>query len=424
MSFRHCSIVVLVLMSCFFSTLSFAATEVLQGYSSSLIDQNPDKPAWINVCDIDGDGKKEIIISVFAGSSPMGAGYLSIYKMVNGKWNKAVVAGSEGIKFPNDPTFADVDEDGDLDIILPAGFLATAPSNSGALYWFENLGAALKWKRHDIVTRQKLFYHYVVYNDMNSDGKMDLLTVGEFKSAFGGSDAEVHLFKGLGGGKFQTTPEVIMGKSMGSLPSLCDIDKDGDLDIVSAQYFVSDASAVWLENSGSGKWTKHVIEERVGPSIQFSVIDNLCGDGARYAVLSNHVNTSDDPTGPKEGVFLYPLPTDSEELKMPWSGKLISNGIKSRKSPAMGPQGAPGVYRWGDPDADGDIDLVVHGDGDARAFLIEQTYPGIFETRVLATEVPQGGVAVDDVDGDGFEEIIVSSYEANKLLLIRKNRMN
>ena len=336
------------------------APQICAGFACAFFDPNPDKPAWVKAADLDRDGTPELVVSVFAGSSPVGAGYIAVYRRDGDvtSWKKAVLPGSEGTKFANDTTIVDVDGDGDPDIVAPSGFLATTPFSSGALAWFENLGNNA-WKKQVITQKQKLFYHFVEYVDIDGDGHRDFVTVAESK----GAGVETQYFKGQGQGKFAATPTVIAKNALGSIPRVVDLDRDGDPDIVSAQYFVTDGAAAWLENLGGCAWRKHVIDDRIGPSIQLSLVPDLCGDGRTMAVLANHVNSADTPQGPKEGVFLLPVPETADELIAPWPGKLIATGIKSRPSPAMMPQGAPGVFRWGDIDGDADIDLVVHGDG-------------------------------------------------------------
>lgn len=382
-------------------------------FSTFSIDSDPDRPAWIKIADLDGDSQPELIVSVFAGSSPIGSGYVAIYERQGdlGTWSKSELPGSRGTKFPNDLTVADVDGDGDQDLIVPSGFLATMPFPSGGLAWYENLGGH-RWKKHTILEKERLFYHFAELVDIDRDGYKDLVTVAERKG-----ETEAQVFQGTGRGSFAPRPAVIARNVLGSLPTVTDLDGDGDLDIVSAQYFVPGAAA-WLENLGNGHWTPHLINDEVGPSIQLSLIPNLCGDGRLMAVLANHVNSADHPAGPLEGVFLLPVPTTQEALANPWPIKMISQGIKSRPSPMMAPQGAPGIFHWGDIDGDGDIDLVVHGDGDPRVFWLEQVAAGQFETRILMDDVPQGGVAVGDLDGDGRPEIVVSSYEKNRLIIL------
>jgi hypothetical protein len=46
-----------------------------------------------------------------------------------------------------------------------------------------------------------------------------------------------------GKGVFETTPVSLFRNTLGSIPSVVDLDKDGDLDIVSAQFFVRRASS-------------------------------------------------------------------------------------------------------------------------------------------------------------------------------------
>jgi hypothetical protein len=83
-------------------------------------------------------------------------------------------------------------------------------------------------------------------------------------------------------------------------------------------------------------------------------------------------------------------------------------------------QAAPGIFGTGDIDADGDIDVVVSGDGDPRVFWLEQDAPGAFTSHVLAEELGQAGaMKIVDLDRDGKSEILVSSYEANVLYIFQ-----
>jgi hypothetical protein len=388
-----------------------------QGYS---IDPNPGKPAFVIPADLDKNGTPELVVSVFGNSGPMGNGSLRVYTNSGplGVWSSTeLLTTSDGIKFPNAVTADDVDGDGDLDLIVPYGFLACTPFSCGGILWLEQ--GYGEWTRHDIVgPGSELFYHRGILVDLNGDGKRDLVTVGEKKGMFDDGAAQPQIFYGtdLTDSGFQKTPENLPA-GLGSLPSVFDLDGDGDLDIASAQYFgTNGVSAAWLERTGSG-WTKHDITTLAGPSIQLSFIPDLLGDGELTPILANHTNTKDNPSSPESAVFLLTPPANPAAT---WSADKVSTGIESRKSPMFGPQGAPGVFDWGDMDGDGDIDLLVSGDGDPDIYRIEQTAPGTFTTHTLATDLPQSGVALADIDGDGTPEAIVSSYEANKLVLFRR----
>ena len=390
-------------------------------FKQHVVDSNPDKPAFVTTADLDNDGKLELVVSVFAGSSPVGNGLLTSYAMgasVSAAWTKQVlVPKSKGIKFPNAVTAADIDGDKDLDLFLPYGFLACVPFSCGGLAWLENKGSAgFAW--HDIVPKgNALFYHHVEFVDISGDKIKDVVTVGESKGLFDAGKAVTQIFLGnpTASDRFEKTPQVV-GPGLGSLPTVLDIDGDGDLDIASAEYFIKGESAAWYERKGSA-WNKHVITAAVGPSIQLSFIDGLLGPGKRVPVLANHTNTADNATNPESAVFVLQIPADPTKT---WQTTKISKGIKSRKSPAMGPQGAPGVFSWGDLDGDKDIDLIVSGDGDPQIYWLEQQAGGSFKTHVLAKNLPQSGVTAADLDGDGAAEIVVSSYEANKLLVFKK----
>ncbi len=378
------------------------------------IDIKPGRPAFIHCADLNDDGSLEIIVSKFDRSSPVGTGRVDIYTMEKpgdmDTWKRETL--DKGIRFPNAPSTVDINGDGKKDILVPSGFLASWPVKSGAISWYENTPEG--WKKHEITKGQEKFYHHAELVDMDGDSIKDLVTVAEQKGVLGKEGSEVQVFKGTGTGDcFQKVP-VTIAPGLGGFPSVLDINGDGRLDIASAEYFGSEGSFAWLENKGGGEWEKHYIDDKAGKAIQLSFIPDFYGDGVTRAVGANHTNTSDDPASPESAVFVYDIPADPAQ---PWPKRQISSGIKSVPSLPVAPMGAPGVFHWGDVDGDGDVDIVVSGDGDPRVYLLEQKSPGIFETLVRAHDLPQAGVAVADLDGDGRDEIIASSYQNNRLLI-------
>ncbi len=381
-------------------------------------------PAFVEVADIDGDGRLDLVVSSFGHveGTTLPTGTLTVYRQgaTLTEWEaRPVFTAEAGIYWPNETQAHDLDGDGDLDLTLGTGFLVCGflpePGPCGGVLWFEQTETG--WQRHDVVPpTSELFFHTVRVADLDGDGLLDLVTVGEERSLDTGDRSEAMWFRGVEGAeRFDPTPRII-GAGLGSIPSVRDLDGDGDLDVASAEFFAGlGATAAWYEQA-DGAWIRHVIDEGSGPAIQLSFIPDLLGDGRVVAVGSNHTNTAKSPADPwKSEVSLYEIPNDPTQ---PWSRRAISQHIVSEVGSPAAPQAAPGIFGWGDAEGDGDIDLIVSGDGDPRVFLLEQTAPGTFSTLVLEAELAQaGGMKIVDLNGDGQAELIATGYEADAFYL-------
>lgn len=172
-----------------------------------------DNPGTVAVADIDGDGDVDIVlgssgsagVQIVRNSTPDG-GLLALVA------EPAIVAGGAGIA---QTRIADVDADGDLDIVSAAGA-------NNAIVLLINDGAGG-------FDAQSIAFGPVPGGveiaDVTGDGVVDLVGVSRV-----GASSRLGVFRGLGGGMFET-PAVL--SALSSTPGrleLCDIDQDGDLD--------------------------------------------------------------------------------------------------------------------------------------------------------------------------------------------------
>jgi len=134
-----------------------------------------------------------------------------------------------------------------------------------------------------------------------------------------------------------------------------------------------------------------------------------------FAVGSNHTNTSKTPSDPWESaIYIYEVPADPHAQ---WERTKVSDYIESVAGVPTSPKAAPGIFGWGDAEMDGDIDIIVSGDGDPNIYLLVQDAGG-FSTWILDKDIPQaGGMKMVDLNGDGKTELIVTGYENNAVYI-------
>ena len=409
-------------------------------FSRETLDDTVVGPAFVSVGDINGDSKPDLVLSSFGGmglSVPNGTVNIYYQGADRTTWTKEpLIEESDSVPFPNMTTLVDRDYDGDMDIVTPVGFLVckVIPLGGpcGGIFWWEQTSDG--WVKHEVLENsQDLFYHHAEVIDFDGDGILDIVTTGESRttSFFGGDpedEAVAQWFRGMASGdRFESEPRII-GEGMGSAPTVVDLDGDGDLDIASAEFFIENASFAWYERiedpsdaNPAGRFVRHIIDNEVGPSIMLQLIPDLFGDGELVAVGSNHTNTAkSDPDPWESAIYAYSIPADPTQS---WPRRKLSEGIVSVASSMFAAQAAPGLFGYGDIDHDGDIDLLVSGDGDPAVYWLEQLGSDGFATHVLNESLPQaGGTQVVDLDGDGLNELIVTGYEDNVMYMYQFNR--
>lgn len=307
-------------------------------------------PCRASAADWDGDGRQDLLIADLGSFDPADHDQGRVVWLRPGEdratWTPIVLA--EGLGRVADARAADLDADGDLDLIV-AEF---GWRKSGRLFWLENAGGD---PLRPVLTAHELDHRAGAIDaipvDFNGDGRVDIVTVMSQHY----EEVIVHINEG--GGRF--TPRVISRAHDPAFGSsgieLADLDRDGDLDVVYSNGDTFDSKLVkpyhgvqWLENRGEFPFVEHRIADLAGA----------------YKAVT------------------------------------------------------------GDLDRDGDLDIVAGaflprqllGNTNLRSLdsliVLEQTAPGKFERhRVLAGDFAYASLALDDLNADGFPEIILGVFQ-------------
>ncbi len=202
--------------------------------------------------DLNGDGRLDLVVGVLGGAfNPVKTSTANLYELdqtAPGVWSVATTHLLDGIDLGAEtiPAFADIDGDGDLDLVVGTKIEPDNP-RTGGLYWFENVGSrtapALRLRGH--LTVLPAFHDAPALGDLDGDGLPDLV-VGQFQDAV----AWYHNSGKSGPDRFVLVDSAVVRLPRGSnaVPELYDVDGDGDLDL-----FLGDAGGrvAFFRNDGS-----------------------------------------------------------------------------------------------------------------------------------------------------------------------------
>ncbi|MDQ2769791.1 MAG: FG-GAP-like repeat-containing protein [Bacteroidota bacterium] len=322
---------------------------------------------------------------------------------------------------PFSVTVADLDGDGDLDL-LTANFQSTPSAVNVQL----NNGNGTFGGSQNVGVGRNPFQ--VVAGDVDGDGDLDLLTAN-----FGASSVSVRLNNGSG--LFSGSQEVSLNNPSANV-ALGDADGDGDLDLFAS---VPSSGVVSVRlNNGTGTFSGSQ-DVPVGTRPYGLALGDLDGDGdLDFLVTNNAINGSgtvnvrlNDGTGTfggSQSVAVGINPVSAALGDVDGDGDLdflaasfISAGTVSVRlndgtgtfsgSQSVAVGNSPNSVALGDVDADGHLDLVTsNGGGNNASVCLNPNGTGIFGSSqsVNAGTYPHA-VALGDLDADGDLDLLVAN---------------
>jgi hypothetical protein len=345
-------------------------------------------------------------------------------------------------------TFADVDNDGDLDLFQGSYSQASSSTSTkyvatpNELYLNDGHGVFTLKADSGINLPWPLTTSAAVFFDADKDGKLDLY-IGAFMTDYPDTTSyQDELYKGNGDGTFTRvtkaagliTPDAL-GAASGKFPkptygaTACDWNNDGWQDLLVSSYALC-LDDLW-QNNGDGtfanmsKATKFDQDDQPNPAEEAwrqggNTFAAACADydnDGDLDVFNAETTHSDAPRNNADrsrilrntgaaGGFSFERPSFAE------------TGI-DRDIVKEGDEGDHGAS-WLDFDNDGLLDLVIEQSAypGNHAYLFHQRADHTFEdvtkaSGMLAAMSMSNGLTVDDFDGDGDLDILMGSVEAN-----------
>ncbi|GEM_PF-1861891 len=342
--------------------------------------------------DYNNDGDLDILLSGYDGSSQI----TKIYKNNgDGTFSEQTGISLAGVS-SGSVDWGDYNNDGDLDILL-SGYdgsnrITKIYSNNGDGTFSEQTGISLTG----------VYNCSLDWGDYDNDGDLDILLSGRHDQI---DNPITRIYQNNGDGTFNEQVNISLTGVKASSVQWVDYDNDGDLDIsISGSDGSNNMITKIYQNHGDGTFSEQTNVTLTGvmsSSIHWGDYDNdgdldilLCGDDNNYNPITK----------------IYRNNGDGDFSEQP--GTSIAD--------------VEGSVEWGDYDNDGDLDILLSGDGGSRITKIySNNGDGTFseQTGISLPGVSNGLIDWGDYDSDGDLDILFTGYrEGSRITRIYQNQ--
>ena len=236
-----------------------------------------------------------------------------------------------------------------------------------------------------------------VWGDYDNDGDLDILITGSDQSY----NRFSRVYQNAGSGVFNYQSQISLQGVPSSTADWVDYDNDGDLDIMITGYVTTGYISYIYRNNGNNTFSE-----------QASVVFTGVSSGS---VTWGDYNNDGDPD-----VII----TGNDDNYKPFSKVYRNNGNDSFTEQTgitlTGVSG--GSTEWGDYDKDGDLDILLTGNGISKVYRNNGDNSFTEQTSIILTGVWNSSVDWGDYDNDGDLDILLSgSSNSGQISKVYKN---
>ncbi|GAB5521202.1 MAG: hypothetical protein RhofKO_34530 [Rhodothermales bacterium] len=361
---------------------SLAPVSKAQFSSATVIDDEATGAQSVYAADMDGDGDLDVLSAALDRRS------FVWYPNTDGQ-------GTFGApRFIADNTIsprlmhaADLDGDGDLDVLTSAGTFQFAVF--AEVRWYRNTDGQGTFESVQEVYDDDAEVGHITTGDVDGDGDLDVLLAGSFTN-------ELVWFENTDGlGSFGPKQELGVG-GFPAFIGVTDVDQDGDADVVAVG--AHQGAILWFEQTEPG-----VFGTRQIANTEITGADNLSGQLADV----NGDGIMDMVTGAQGG---------NEVAWFPGTGTASAFGAK--QSIGIATEVLDDINST-DLDGDGDLDVLTASRDGMLSWYVNTDGAGTFSMARLLISTPNrppNFVRTADLDQDGDQDVLTASASGQLVL--------